>query len=839
MTTRNKKGQIITFYSYKGGTGRSMALANVAWILASAGKRVLTLDWDLEAPGLHRYFYPFLIDKNLTSSDGLIDFVIKFNEVAMDSQRKLLMQSEKTRDPLAPESAGTVPAPAAGKQGLGTHTQLSDPTSEISAPTDRVSDADTSQLTKKEPKKDIEWYKPYANILRYAYSLDWKFDNGGVLDFIPAGRQGSSYSTRVNSFNWQTFYEQLRGGDLLDLAKERMRSEYDYILIDSRTGVSDTSGICTIQMPDILVICFTLNNQSIEGAVSVAKSVQEQRTKENRRIEIFPVPMRVENAEKIKLQNRKDYAKNKFKLFPNTLPGEKRDKYWGDVPVIYVPYYAYEEILAAFGDNSADKISVLAATEELTSYLTHGEVTKLAPISEPVRIRVLSVYEGGPRSTSPAEEQNRFAESVFEGLSTEDKERTRRVFTRLVRVAQPNEVGGDRLLKLRNREIEESDRTPLRALVNSRLLALEDLPNGGYIVQLASESLLADWKRFRGWVDDDREFLLWRQKLQAKLDEWDKSNRDPGALMSGPPLREAERWLNERATDLNSNEAAYIQSSIEERAKAIEKAGQDKRRWFGKWRPALQKASIVAGILVLLLIGYGTYQIRQSARLINENAARKARQEKAMVHNTVGLEEITKGNVASAIDSFTTAIGIAPDYADGFMNLGDTYRRLGEFDKAIEALTKAINLNPLYPNPYYYRGLAYRSKGNKEKALADFTQCENLANDPYWIHKAKQRAQQLKERVRVTVFGSFSGPSLAEVIKELEDAQYYVSSERIFSGRGEARVRYGSNNDYGNAEDIKELIFNSYIRRAKRIDVFVQQTYTTDDLRISVILPLE
>jgi MinD-like ATPase involved in chromosome partitioning or flagellar assembly len=39
--------RIITFYSYKGGTGRSMALANIAWILASAGKRVLAIDWDL------------------------------------------------------------------------------------------------------------------------------------------------------------------------------------------------------------------------------------------------------------------------------------------------------------------------------------------------------------------------------------------------------------------------------------------------------------------------------------------------------------------------------------------------------------------------------------------------------------------------------------------------------------------------------------------------------------------------------------------------------------------------------------------------------------------------
>ena len=68
-------GTVLTFYSYKGGTGRSMALANIAWLLASYGKKVLVIDWDLEAPGLHRYFQPFLIDPELTSSEGVIDFV--------------------------------------------------------------------------------------------------------------------------------------------------------------------------------------------------------------------------------------------------------------------------------------------------------------------------------------------------------------------------------------------------------------------------------------------------------------------------------------------------------------------------------------------------------------------------------------------------------------------------------------------------------------------------------------------------------------------------------------------------------------------------------------------
>ncbi|MGH9336759.1 MAG: AAA family ATPase, partial [Vicinamibacteria bacterium] len=75
MTVKHEPGRIVTFYSYKGGTGRSMAVANVAWILASNGKRVLTIDWDLEAPGLHRYFHPFLEDKDLTSSPGVIEFM--------------------------------------------------------------------------------------------------------------------------------------------------------------------------------------------------------------------------------------------------------------------------------------------------------------------------------------------------------------------------------------------------------------------------------------------------------------------------------------------------------------------------------------------------------------------------------------------------------------------------------------------------------------------------------------------------------------------------------------------------------------------------------------------
>ena len=42
----------VAFYSYKGGTGRTLALANIARFAARAGKKVLAIDMDLEAPGL-------------------------------------------------------------------------------------------------------------------------------------------------------------------------------------------------------------------------------------------------------------------------------------------------------------------------------------------------------------------------------------------------------------------------------------------------------------------------------------------------------------------------------------------------------------------------------------------------------------------------------------------------------------------------------------------------------------------------------------------------------------------------------------------------------------------
>jgi MinD-like ATPase involved in chromosome partitioning or flagellar assembly len=67
---------VTTFYSYKGGVGRTMALINVALLLAEAGKRVLIVDFDLEAPGIPS----FDLFRCAGSRAGVVDYVCAFRD---------------------------------------------------------------------------------------------------------------------------------------------------------------------------------------------------------------------------------------------------------------------------------------------------------------------------------------------------------------------------------------------------------------------------------------------------------------------------------------------------------------------------------------------------------------------------------------------------------------------------------------------------------------------------------------------------------------------------------------------------------------------------------------
>ncbi|MEU8529259.1 MULTISPECIES: FxSxx-COOH system tetratricopeptide repeat protein [Streptomyces] len=323
--TENREGTVVTFYSYKGGTGRTMALANTAWILASNGYRVLAVDWDLEAPGLHRFFHPFLDLAALEATPGLINLITEYQ-------------------------------------------------TEVRRPADRTTD----------------WHRDYARVRPHATSLNWPFPKGGSLDFLSAGRRNRDYQATVGKMDWDDFYERFKGGQFFDAMRADMRRHYDFTLIDSRTGLSDIADICTVQMPQVLVVCFTLSDQSIEGASSVARDIEERYG--DRNIRILPVPMRIDDGEKEKADAGRALARKSFAGLPNGMSVDQLSQYWGTVEVPYRPFYAYEEILATFGDAPNVSSSLLTACERLTSVLTRGAVSTMPPIDEAERLTYVTAY---------------------------------------------------------------------------------------------------------------------------------------------------------------------------------------------------------------------------------------------------------------------------------------------------------------------------------------------------------------------------------------------------------------------------------------------------------------
>jgi cellulose biosynthesis protein BcsQ len=67
---------IVTFYSFKGGVGRTMALVNVGAELARTGARVLLVDFDLEAPSLMN----FNLAGTTRPTLGVVDYVLSYQQ---------------------------------------------------------------------------------------------------------------------------------------------------------------------------------------------------------------------------------------------------------------------------------------------------------------------------------------------------------------------------------------------------------------------------------------------------------------------------------------------------------------------------------------------------------------------------------------------------------------------------------------------------------------------------------------------------------------------------------------------------------------------------------------
>jgi cellulose biosynthesis protein BcsQ len=320
-----------------------MALANIACALAQrqhqrVSKGVLMVDWDLEAPGLHRFFRNRL---ELSLKDGL----------------RSIARSD------ANSSA----------QGLGQQLGLIDLFCEL----DRsVSERGLSPEEQSEELADDLIRR--VDLGRFVLRTEIP-----GLSLLTAGRFDSGYSSRVNTFRWDALYN--RSPFLFRAFAEKLEDDYQYVLIDSRTGLSDISGICTMLMPSILVVVFTPNLQSLTGIQNLVREATNYRRQSSdlRPLLVFPLASRIDTGEKDlremwRFGNRErnivGYQREFEGLFREVyrLSECSLDKYFDEVLVQYLPRYSYGEEIAVLTERTDDRLSLKRFYVSFSETLTAG-----------------------------------------------------------------------------------------------------------------------------------------------------------------------------------------------------------------------------------------------------------------------------------------------------------------------------------------------------------------------------------------------------------------------------------------------------------------------------------
>ncbi|MBL8482884.1 MAG: TIR domain-containing protein, partial [Rhodocyclaceae bacterium] len=120
----------------------------------------------------------------------------------------------------------------------------------------------------------------------------------------------------------------------------------------------------------------------------------------------------------------------------------------------------------------------------------------------------------------------------------------------------------------------------LERFVQARLLVARD-DAGQRVVEVAHEALFRAWDRLVVWLNADRDFLLWRERLRNAQAEWQRNGADASLLLHGPLLGEAQKWDKERGGELDAALRQFIATSAAARAELDAEQRRRRRRAAG------------------------------------------------------------------------------------------------------------------------------------------------------------------------------------------------------------------------------------------------------------------
>jgi WD40 repeat protein len=310
---------IVTFYSFKGGVGRSMALVNAGEILADWGYRVILCDWDLEAPGLERYLVDLEPDNGgqppeiraLLARDGLMDLLREYKEAL-------------ARPPAVPEGSELPP--------------------DLSRTHARVG--------------NVLLRRPSGA----AVPVSTGRQRAGSLSLLSAGRRDGDasfrYAEAVRTFDWDEFYDRWAGDAYIDFFRLDLVGDpqngipgvADLVLIDSRTGVTEQGGVCTHHLADLVVLISAANELNLDGTKWMAQALSEPGLKDlrdGRLLQVLPVASRIEQtAQKEELVTFRRRFRQEFRTYVPLAAGKPED-FLLTAEIPYMPFYSFKERIVA------------------------------------------------------------------------------------------------------------------------------------------------------------------------------------------------------------------------------------------------------------------------------------------------------------------------------------------------------------------------------------------------------------------------------------------------------------------------------------------------------------
>jgi WD40 repeat protein len=162
---------------------------------------------------------------------------------------------------------------------------------------------------------------------------------------------------------------------------------------------------------------------------------------------------------------------------------------------------------------------------------------------------------------------SRKAEGTFSALDTEAQAALPLVFRKLVRLDVKG-IATRRRAELSSVMSTDAMRQLVDALTTDRLL-VHDSIDGHAIVEVAHEAIFTSWPRLARWLEEDQEFLLWRERLHIARREWERVRADTGTLLRGIPLTEAVHWLAKRGEELSPVDQEFIRASQEQSVREV------------------------------------------------------------------------------------------------------------------------------------------------------------------------------------------------------------------------------------------------------------------------------